>query len=800
MNKAVQKFRLALFTVLGLVLVLVATAVWLLRASLPELDGARGLAGLESSVEVSRDELGVVLLRGATRADLAQAMGFVHAQDRFFQMDLARRQAAGELSALFGAVAVPTDRRHRLHRFRSRAEQVLNRGSESDRVLLTAYARGVNQGLGALGARPFEYLVLNAKPQRWLPEDSLLAAYSMFLTLNDSRGERDDAMALVREQLPPALVDFIVPRGTSWDAPVQSENHVLPPIPGPEVINLRDRPALEPTASSWPLPAQAALYGSNNWAVSGRASVTGAAIVANDMHMPLRVPNTFYRLRLELETRGSALAVTGVTIPGIPVVIAGSNGHVAWGFTNSYGDWTDLVLVDLDSAEPGHYLFDGQSEALRCFDEQIMIKGADPTTETVCETRWGPLLEPDHAGRQRALKWLAHETEALNMGLLRMERASSVAEAIEIAKRAGNPPQNMVVADRHGSIGWTVVGRIPRRSGFDPTLPSFWNTPDIGWVGWLDFDQYPQIIDPPGGRIWTANARVVDGAFLERLGDGGYALGARAAQIRDDLGSQPLLGIDDMLAIQLDDRARFYWRWRDLMLETLDADAVAEDPRREEFRQLLADWLPRADTRSVGFRLVYETRARILRALFESLTRDLREIDPDFSFDEGMRYGLARQFEGPAWELLEQRPGHLLDAAFDSWQALILGAIDATRESLVSEGDLSERTWGERNLARIRHPLSGALWPLSRWLDMPVQPLAGAPQMPRVQTPDFGASERFAVSPGRESEAYFHMPGGQSGHPLSPFYRAGHQAWVEGLPTPFLPGPAKHRLLLSPAN
>jgi len=358
----------------------------------------------------------------------------------------------------------------------------------------------------------------------------------------------------------------------------------------------------------------------------------------------------------------------------------------------------------------------------------------------------------------------------------------------------------MVVADRHGSIGWTVVGRIPRRSGFDPTSPSFWNTPDIGWVGWLDFDQYPQIIDPPGGRIWTANARVVDGAFLERLGDGGYALGARAAQIRDDLGSQPLLGIDDMLAIQLDDRARFYWRWRDLMLETLDADAVAEDPRREEFRQLLADWLPRADTRSVGFRLVYETRARILRALFESLTRDLREIDPDFSFDEGMRYGLARQFEGPAWELLEQRPGHLLDAAFDSWQALILGAIDATRESLVSEGDLSERTWGERNLARIRHPLSGALWPLSRWLDMPVQPLAGAPQMPRVQTPDFGASERFAVSPGRESEAYFHMPGGQSGHPLSPFYRAGHQAWVEGLPTPFLPGPAKHRLLLSPAN
>ncbi|MGB5591387.1 MAG: penicillin acylase family protein [Gammaproteobacteria bacterium] len=799
MARVAHRFRLALILLVGLALVLAALAVWLLRASLPQLSGTEALAGLESGVEVSRDALGVVSLRGADRADLAQAMGYVHAQDRFFQMDLARRQAAGELSALFGVVALPSDRRNRLHRFRDRAEQVLNQGSDDDRVLLNAYARGVNQGLDALGARPFEYLVLGARPRRWLPEDSLLAAYSMFLTLNDSRGDRDAAMALVHQQLPQALIEFILPRGTSWDAPIQGESYRVRPIPGPEVIDLRERPPLQPAALTL-APVPVPLYGSNNWAVSGAASASGAAMVANDMHLPLRVPNTFYRIRLELQTGGSVLAVTGVTIPGIPVVIAGSNGHVAWGFTNSYGDWTDLVLVEMDPGDPGRYLFDGQTEALRCFDEEILVKGDDPAVETVCETRWGPLLEPDHLGQQRALKWLAHETEALNMGLLRMERASSVAEAIEIAKRAGNPPQNMVVADRHGSIGWTVVGRIPQRRGYDPALPSFWNTADTGWTGWLDFDQYPQIIDPPAGRIWTANARVVDGELLARVGDGGYALGARAAQIREDLLSRPLLGIDDMLAIQLDDRALFYQRWRDLMLETLDGDALAEDPGREEFRLLLADWLPRADTTSVGFRLVYDTRERILRSLFESLTRDLRQIEPDFGFDEGMRYGLARQFEGPAWALLEQRPEHLLDATYASWRALILASMDATRQALGSEGDLSAQTWGERNRASIRHPLSGALWPFSRWLDMPVQALPGATQMPRVQTPDFGASERFAVSPGREDEAYFHMPAGQSGHPLSPFYRAGHQAWVEGLATPFLPGPTEFRLLLSPQD
>lgn len=796
--------RIALFA-LTLLLVLSLVAFLMLRASLPRLDGELSLAGLTQAVSVHRDELGVVTLSGGTRIDLAQATGFIHAQDRFFQMDLARRQAAGELSVLFGQVAVKTDRRNRLHRFRSRAEQVLASGSNADRELLIAYARGVNQGIGVLDARPFEYFVLNARPEPWRPEDSLLVAYSMFLTLNDARGERDAALGLMHEVLPAGLVDFIVPSGTPWDAPVQGEPHSAPAVPGPDVIDLRDRlPAA--TAAMLARPTVITpMAGSNNWAVAGSRSASGAAIVANDMHLPLRVPNTFYRLRLETGDAGTGVAVTGVTIPGIPVFIAGSNGQVAWGFTNSYGDWTDIVWVEPDAADPDRYLVAGGSEPLRCVDEEILVKGADPAVETVCETRWGPLLGPDQQGRQQALKWLAHEAEAMNMGMLGMEQAGTVAEAMEVANRAGNPPQNIVVADHHGSIGWTIMGRIPLREGYDPALPAYWNKPGTGWTGWLSPAQYPRIINPPGGRIWTANARVVDGEFLRRLGDGGYALGARAGQIRDGLASRPALDIADMLAIQLDDRALFYQRWRDLLLETLDAAALDDVPARAEFRRMIADWQRRADPDAVGFRLVYETRARLLRQLFESLASDMRAVDPEFGFEEGLRYGLGRQFESPAWQLLTTRPAHLLDPGFDSWRGFVLAAADATRESLnggsaEAAESLSQRTWGERNRARIRHPLSGALWPFARWLDMPVQPLAGATQMPRVQTPDFGASERFAVSPGREAEAYFHMPAGQSGHPLSPFYRAGHEAWVEGRPTPFLPGEAAHTLVLTPGT
>lgn len=802
---AVSRIARIALVALILLLVLALVAYLILRASLPSLDGEHSLAGLTQAVSVHRDKLGVVTLRGGTRIDQAQATGFVHAQDRLFQMDLARRQAAGELSVLFGEVAVKTDRRNRLHRFRSRAERVLASGSNADRELLTAFARGVNQGIEALNVRPFEYLVLNTRPEPWRPEDSLLVAYSLFLTLNDARGERDAALGLMYEVLPSELVDFIVPSGTPWDAPLQGEPRPAPAIPGPDVIDLRERPPAASVAALARPPVTTPIAGSNNWAVAGSRSVTGFAIVANDMHLPLRVPNTFYRLCLEFGGVESGVAVSGVTIPGIPVFIAGSNGRVAWGFTNSYGDWTDVVLIEPDAGDPDAYLVNGGSEPLRCVDEEILVKGGPAVIETVCETRWGPLLGPDRQGRQQALKWLAHETEAMNMGMLGMEQAGTVAEAIEVANRAGNPPQNMVVADRHGSIGWTIMGRIPRREGYDPALPAYWNKPGTGWTGWLSPAQYPRIINPPDGGIWTANARVVDGESLRQLGDGGYALGARAGQIRDGLASRPTLDIADMLAIQLDDRALFYLRWRDLLLEILDADALDDVPARTEFRRLIADWQPRADPDAVGFRLVYETRARLLRQLFESLAQDMRAVDPEFGFEEGLRYGLGRQFESPAWQLLTTRPAHLLDPGFDSWRRFVLAAADATRESLnggpvAGTESLSQRTWGERNRARIRHPLSGALWPFARWLDMPVQPLAGATQMPRVQTPDFGASERFAVSPGREAEGYFHMPAGQSGHPLSPFYRAGHQAWVEGRPMPFLPGQTAHTLVLSPAR
>jgi penicillin amidase len=786
-------------TGIGAILVVAVLVGWLLlRGSLPVLDGDIRMAGLGDDVTVIRDANGVVTIAGASRMDLAQGTGFAHGQDRFFQMDLMRRKGAGELAVLFGEIAVGLDKATRLHGFRQRAQASVARLKADDRSILEAYTRGVNQGLESLSLRPFEYFLLGVSPQPWRNEDSLLVVFSMYLVLNDSFGDRDTALAMLNDTLPPEMVRFLMPKGTEWDAPLEGAARSVPQIPTADVFDLRQSGPVDVADIGRDATDSATLFGSNNWAVAGPATSDGRAIVANDMHLPLGVPNTFYRIRL-VQQGEEGFDVTGVSLPGQPAIIAGSNGKVAWGFTNSYGDWTDVIQLTIDPDDPARYL---TPDGFRAFDSQaevIEVKGADAVEIAIRKTIWGPVIDPDYAGRPRALKWLAHEPEGINI-FRTMEVAQDIYQAMDLANQAGLPPQNAVIADSQGHIGWTIMGRIPVRAGINGVLPETWSKAGSGWTGWLPTEDYPRIIDPPSGRIWTANARVADGANLERIGDGGYALGARAQQIRDNLLALTGASIDDMLAIQLDDRAIFYQRWRDLALETLVNADPDEPPLRSEFRHLLESWVPRAAAESVGFRLVYEFRLRLLEEIFQALTASVRQVDPDFSFAEGQRYGVSRQFEGAAWRLLESRPEHLLNPLYDSWSAQILAAIDHTIEKLGGAESLSVRTWGERNTADIRHPMSRAIPLIGHWLDMLAEPLDGATHMPRVQTPAFGSSERFAVSPGHENEAYFHMPTGQSGHPLSPFYRAGHESWVRGDPTPFLPGPGQHQLSLLPPD
>jgi penicillin amidase len=784
-----------------LVLAALLGKVWFhhrLEASLPQLDGERRLAGLAAPVAIERDDLGVPTIHAGNRLDAVRALGFLHAQDRFFQMDMLRRQAAGELAALVGYGAVRLDQGHRVHRFRAVARQVVARAKPEDRALLEAYAAGVNAGLAALGDKPFEYVALLAEPAPWKPEDSILAVHAMFLELNDGTGSRESELGELQKMVPPAMFELLAPRGTEWDAPLVGSAITPPPIPGPEVMDLRKQ-ATEPARGALPGepgdPAEIlSAAGSNNFAVAGAHTADGHALLANDMHLGIRVPNTWYRVSIvRPDERGGTLRLTGVTLPGTPIVSVGSNGHVAWGFTNTYGDWTDVVTLELDPQNPRLYRTPEGPKRIEEVKEVLKIKGLPDDSETVEETIWGPVIGQDGRGQPQVLAWTAHHPEAVNLESGGLETARTLDEALAVANRSGIPPQNFTVADDTGRIGWTIMGQIPRRVGFDGRLPTSWADGSRHWDGWLTPEEHPRIVDPPSGRIWTANARVVDGEALARIGDGGYMLGARAQQIRDRLMALEKATPQDLLAIQLDDRALFLTRWRDLLLRTLAPAAVAGHAQRAELRRLVATtWTGRASIDSVAYRAVRTFRGLVRDRVFNLLTR--QEDTP-----EALRVRPSPQFEGGLWRLVTERPVHLLDPRFPSWDAELLAAVDDVIAEMEAEGSrLADRTWGERNTTRIQHPLSLIVPFLGRWLDMPAHPLPGDEDMPRVQGRAHGASERLVVSPGHEETGIFHMPVGQSGHPLSPYYKKGHAAWEEGRATPFLPGRTVHRLVLTP--
>ncbi|MDX1498573.1 MAG: penicillin acylase family protein [Woeseiaceae bacterium] len=773
-------------------LLLVTGLAWLmLRASLPTLDGELAVAGLAAPATIARDAAGIPVITAASRTDLAFATGFAHGQDRFFQMDTIRRRAAGELSELIGSATVETDRSARLHRFRDRARTVLSGLDPAARLLLARYADGVNAGLASLQARPFEYFLLGAEPRPWAAEDSLLVWYTMFLRLNDELAERDVRRGLARRVLPAEVFDWMYPQGTPWDAPLMGESRPAGPAPAADVYSVRDVSGAAPPADE---QGKKDFPGSNNWAVAGRLTTNGRAMVANDMHLSHAVPNIWYRARLVVVGAG-ARDVTGVTIPGTPFVVAGSNGQVAWGFTNSYGDWTDAVLL-IPGAAPGTYRTPAGDRVFEKRTELITVKNADPVKVEFRDTIWGPVRDDiDYPDGEIAVAWIAHAPAAVNLANVDLETAQSVTAALDIASHVGMPPQNFVAGDADGNIGWTIAGRIPVRRGYDPLLPADWSD-TAGWDGWLAPADYPRIVNPADGRIWTANARVADGEALELIGDGGYDLGARARQIRDGLLAKDRFEPADMLAIQTDDRALFLARWQGLLLDLLDDDAVAGDRELSTYRDLVRDWVPRAAPESVGYRLVRAFRLEVEAQLFHALTAPARA-----AYGDDVELRVSHQFEAPLWQVVTERPLHLLPGDYASWDEFLLAAV---RRNLAwfdtFDGPLAERRWGERNTASIRHPLSAAVPLFGARLDMPAVPLPGDVDLPRAQGPAFGASERFAVAPGDEASGLMHMPTGQSGHPLSPFYRSGHRDWVEGVPAPFLPGAPAHTLELVPGT
>ena len=732
-------------------------------------------AQVRETTSIERDERAVPRILAQNFSDALTAQGFVHAQDRLFQMDLIRMKASGRLSEYVGPVGLSSDKEYRTLNFKKEAEEIVASLPEDQLKYLSAYVRGVNAGMQNLESAPFEYGLLGTQPDPWTEADSALVLLYMFHDLNFS-ASRERSLGTLQETLPEELVQFLTPNRSRFDAPIidDPEPYSPMPIPAAEVVNLRnsessgDARLVDPQTNSG--------KGSNNWVVSGDRSVHGSAIMANDTHLQLSAPGIWHRAEFHFDDN----FLGGVGIPGLPGIIVGSNKNVSWGVTNAYGDFQDLVVVEPDESNPSRYKTPSGTEPFTTRREEIKVRGsADKVIHEVTETIWGPVSDKSHTGKPMVLKWTALEQGGADFSLFAMKDAKNVEDAIEVAKRWNGPSQNVVIGDSEGNIGWTLSGAYPKRVDVSGRTPSSWLQYGQGWDGMLSPDEKPEIINPPSGAIFTANSRPLPMSQTQSLGFT-YSYPSRSYRIREMLGAQERFSEQDMLRMQLDDRVTSL----DFYQKLIEGINVEPDSLLTQAKEIVADWDGTADAAQTAPRILDRFRTALNGTVLSPLIEPCKEVDSSFRYI----WPLA---EESAMRLLEEQPEHFLPQRFESWEQLTESVFRYTVEQVAADG--GERgllaSWGEiDNLANIKHPLADFAGDLADKLRMPREPLSGHRDAVNAQRTSQGASMRVIVSPGLEEHGVIQIPGGQSGDPFSVHFRDHHRDWVRGEGGRFLAG------------
>jgi penicillin amidase len=696
---------------------------------LPQLDGEIALDGVQHPVTITRDGQGLPLITAQSLDEATFALGFIHGQDRFVQMDGARRMAAGRMAELVGTSMLDQDRHYRRFGLQRVAEEIFEQLSPRERQFLTQYAAGVNAALMHTPTRP-EYTALGATPQPWVETDSILVLMMMYSMLHYNT-VLEYPLGLMTEALPADLVTFLTPTNTRFEAPLLPEVGVNDqyhpaPIPGPEVIDLRTHSRAGRIEGLYAAPPMA--LGSNNWALAGARTAHGRAILASDPHLPLSTPGVWYRASIAFDGR----TASGVTMPGMPGIVIGSNESVAWGFTNTSGDFMDYILVEVNPDNEAQYRTPDGWMNFEMVRETINVRRSEPQDHYVQTTIWGPVVRWDWHDRPLVLKWTALHPEATNLRIFDLMSATSLEEAIDIAASWNGPSQNIIIAARDGRIGWTVSGWFPNRVGYGGTIPVSWADGSCGWDGALPESKRPIIIDPESGMLFTANNRTVEEAWADELGNT-YDIGARAQRIATMLNDHDAIDERAMLAMQLDTRVAMLDFYRDLAVESLQRQE-SDDAATAAILDALQSWNGRADVDQRAVRLLTTYRFRMHDAVVSPLVAACRELEPTFSY-------MWFRAEEPVRRILEVRPDHLLPPGYANWEALIDEVLHRSISTVAySHADHPLQPWGETNVANIQNSVAMAVPAMASSLNMPPDPLPGHMYAVRVAWNQFGAS------------------------------------------------------------
>jgi penicillin amidase len=750
------------------------------RAALPKLDGHARLTGLEAPATIRRDARGVPHIQAASTLDAVRAQGFATAQDRLWQMDLLRRRAQGELAEAFGEGALRADREARTLGLGHAARAALEALDPDSQALLEAYAAGVSAYIASHRSEPpLEFRLLRYEPRPWEAADSI--AVGKLLALDLAQGWEAEAFrAAVGDTLPAEVQDLLFPTVFPDDRILFGDDST-PMGKGPSgarsgIDSRGARGGSQGGATQHPPAYDDHGHGSNNWVVSGAHTATGKPLLANDPHLGLGVPSIWTAVHLTAPD----LDVAGVTLPGAPGVILGRNRHVAWGCTNVHDDSADLYVEEFDGHD--RYKVPGGWETVTVREEPIRVRDGPlstthhTVTHRVRVTRHGPLVEI--RGRLYALRWTSlDETPELTAFLL-MDRASNWEEFQEALRRFPGPSQNFVYADVDGRIAWYSAGRLPIRRSGDGSRPYPGASADGDWTGYVPFESLPHLVDPPSGRIVTANNRLVGADYPFVVTRGGIGPW-RAAAIFRALEAREGWTADDMVRLQGE---RLSLPHLDLARALVDAAGRHRGDRLwDEVAREMSGW---------DGRMQPDSRAAALAmATFRSLGD--RVIGP--------RVGKVAAAEGlrrrsvAVHRLIRERPPAFIPAGDAGWDEILGGAWqDAIAELTQSLGpDRARWRWGAMNRMAVHHPLSRVVARLSLLLDPPVTEMGGASTTPNVLniTPTGtieGPSMRFVADLSDPDGIRLVNFMGQSGHPASPHYADQFQAWVN-VETPRLP-------------
>lgn len=547
--KAVLKWLAwALFTLLGLVVVAAPSFYFWLRGSLPEINGERTLTGLVEPVEVVRDEFGVPHIMAENEEDALFALGFVHAQDRLWQMEMNRRIGAGRLSEVLGSPALETDRLLRVLGLYHRAEASLEHFSAPSNRKLAAYVHGVNAWLETReGPLPPEFLILGFEPEPWSAADS--AVWPKVMSLDLAREWTRDQMRFRLSKLltPEQILDFYTPyqsdkpRGVVpevsdsssvplWESDESTPEKssiawFAPDYPGTE---LSDMPSFEDFISQMlsALPPPGGHSGSNSWVVDGRRSSTGKPLLANDPHLGLTAPSVWYLVHLSWPGH----ELVGATFPGMPVVVLGHNGHIAWGFTNTGPDVQDLFMEKIDPSDRLRYQTPNGWRKFEVRRERIRVKNSEDVLLDVRHSRYGPILDDalagpsddDDAGQVFALSWTALRDDDLTLQAgLGLPKTRDWESFVSNMRDFHSPQLNISYADVHGNIGFLAPGLVPIRREKSEHHRGMMPRPGweegFEWQGFVPFEELPRVYNPAGGVIFSANHQIVSDDYPHHI-------------------------------------------------------------------------------------------------------------------------------------------------------------------------------------------------------------------------------------------------------------------------------------------